>query len=181
MVFQDPYVSLDPRQQVFDAISEVLHLHFRQTAVERRSQVIRVLEQVGLDALTGGAYPRELSGGQRQRVAIARALAVRPRVMILDEAVSALDVSIQAQVLNLLGDIRRDTGMSYLVISHDLAVVRQLADAIIVMRRGAVVETGTVAQVLDSPQHPYTRALRESVPRPGWRPARAAGDGEGRG
>jgi ABC-type glutathione transport system ATPase component len=118
------------------------------------------------------ALPRALSGGQRQRVAIARSLAAEPRVLILDESVAALDVSIQAQVLNLLSDIRDQTEISYVLISHDLAVVRQLTDHIVVMRRGKIVERGLTAQVLDHPAEQYTKVLRASVPGPGWKPTR---------
>jgi ABC-type glutathione transport system ATPase component len=172
IVFQDPYSSLDPRQRIRDCIDEVLRLHFDLSPPERRARITRLLEQVGLDERQARALPRALSGGQQQRVAIARALASEPRVLILDEAVASLDVSIQAQVLNLLADIREQTGVTYLFISHDLAVVRQVSDNTIVMRRGEIVERGTTTQVLDDPQHPYTKTLLGAVPRRGWKPRR---------
>jgi ABC-type glutathione transport system ATPase component len=172
IVFQDPYTSLDPRQTAEGAIDEVLRLHHGWPADRRRARVTELTGLVGLDERQSRALPRALSGGQRQRVAIARALAAEPRILILDESVAALDVSIQAQVLNLLADIRDETGVSYILISHDLAVVRQLTDTTIVLRRGQVVEHGPTGQVLDDPQHAYTRLLRDCVPRPGWKPTR---------
>jgi oligopeptide transport system ATP-binding protein len=170
IVFQDPYSSLDPRQTAEQAIGEVLKLHQRGT--ERATRVRELCDLVGLDERQSRALPRALSGGQRQRIAIARALAAEPRVVILDESVAALDVSIQAQILNLLADIRERTGVSYILISHDLAVVRQITDEAIVMYRGRVVERGPTAQVLDAPRDDYTKRLRASVPRPGWKPQR---------
>jgi ABC-type glutathione transport system ATPase component len=172
IVFQDPYTSLDPRQSAEAAIDEVLRLHHGWPAGRRAARVAELTGLVGLDARQARAVPRALSGGQRQRVAIARALAAEPQILILDESVSALDVSIQAQVLNVLADIRDQTGISYVLISHDLAVVRQLTDQAIVLRRGQVVERGPTPRVLDDPQHDYTRLLRACVPRPGWRPSR---------
>ena len=172
IVFQDPYTSLDPRQSAEAAIDEVLRLHHRWPAERRRARVAELTGLVGLDARQSRALPRSLSGGQRQRVAIARALAAEPAVLILDESTAALDVSIQAQVLNLLADIRDQTRVSYIVISHDLAVVRQLTDETVVLHHGMVVERGPTARVLDDPQHPCTQRLRASVPRPGWRPGR---------
>ena len=174
IVFQDPYSSLDPRQSGTDALDEVLRLHRGGTADERRARIAELADLVGLDQRQIGARPGALSGGQRQRVAIARALAAEPRLVILDESVAALDVSIQAQVLNLLADVRRATGVSYLLISHDLAVVRQLTTEAIVMQRGRVVERGATASILDDPQEQYTRQLRASVPAPGWKPQRRA-------
>jgi ABC-type glutathione transport system ATPase component len=170
IVFQDPYSSLDPRQTAEQAIAEVLRLH--QRGADRAARVRELCDLVGLDERQARALPRALSGGQRQRIAIARALAAEPRVVILDESVAALDVSIQAQILNLLADIRERTGVSYILISHDLAVVRQITDEAIVMYRGRVVERGPTAQVLDTPQDDYTKRLRASVPRPGWKPQR---------
>ena len=174
LVFQDPYTSLDPRQAVDACIDEALRLYRGGTAESRRPRVDELAGMVGLDARQRRALPRALSGGQRQRVAIARVLAAEPLLVILDEAVAALDVSIQAQVLNLLADIRDATGVSYILISHDLAVVRQLCEHVIVMHRGVVVERGATGDVLDAPQHAYTRLLRDSVPRQGWKPRRRA-------
>ncbi|MET9851683.1 ABC transporter ATP-binding protein [Streptomyces sp. NPDC006450] len=168
MVFQDPFLSLDPRTTVGAALRETLALHFPGADHARR--ITELLDQVGLGSREADALPRQLSGGQRQRVAIARALAVEPSVLVLDEAVAALDVSVQAQILNLLFDIREQTGIGYLFITHDLGVVRCVTDDVIVMRSGRIVEAGPTRQVLAAPQHPYTRLLLESVPRPGWDP-----------
>ncbi|GAB3073684.1 hypothetical protein GCM10027053_44040 [Intrasporangium mesophilum] len=168
IVFQDPYLSLDPRVPVGAAIEAVLRLHTGLRRRARGTRATELLHQVGLGPREANALPRQLSGGQRQRVAIARALAVEPQVLVLDEAVSALDVSVQAQVLNLLGDIRRDTGIGLVFISHDLAVVRYVCDHTLVMRRGQVVEDGATAEVLGNPRHEYTRLLLSAVPRPRW-------------
>ncbi|SDK17804.1 peptide/nickel transport system ATP-binding protein [Lentzea albidocapillata subsp. violacea] len=168
MVFQDPYGSLDPRLTARQCLRVALRLHHHP-----ESQVADLLDQVGLGVREAGARPHELSGGQRQRLAIARALAVEPRVLVLDEAVAALDVSIQAQILRLLDDIRRETGVALVFISHDLAVVAHSCDDTLVMRNGRVVEKGPTSQVLTDPSDPYTRLLLDSVPRPGWRPAPA--------
>jgi ABC-type glutathione transport system ATPase component len=173
IVFQDPYTSLDPRQHVANCLDESLRLHTDLDGEGRRDRVHDLLRRVGMDDGHGAALPSRLSGGQRQRVAIARALACEPRVLVLDEAVSALDVSIQGQILNLLNEIRASTGISYVFISHDLAVVRQVTDDVMVMRRGQVVEHGPTGEVLDRPAHPYTQLLRASVPGPGWTPERA--------
>jgi oligopeptide transport system ATP-binding protein len=170
MVFQDPYSSLDPRQTVRSAISEVLALHGLRDRRARAARTDELLDKVGLDARTGASLPRRLSGGQRQRAAIARALAAAPRLLILDEAVAALDVSVQAQVLNLLADLRGDQGVTSVFISHDLGVVRQVSSQCIVMHRGVIVERGSTEQILDSPDHPYTKRLLAAVPRPGWKP-----------
>ena len=172
VVFQDPYSRLDPRQNAEAVIDEVLRLHYGWPAERRRARVTELTDLLGLDARQSRALPRSLSGGQRQRVAIARALAAQPAVLILDESVAALDMSIQAQVLNLLADIRDETHVSYILISHDLAVVRQLTDETLVQHRGTVVERGPTARILDHPEHPCTQRLRASVPGPGWKPAR---------
>ncbi|MFH8805617.1 ABC transporter ATP-binding protein [Streptomyces sp. NPDC017936] len=172
MVFQDPYGSLDPRQAIGTGLHELLRIHGLRRRSERRERVAELLESVGLDERHAAQYPESLSGGQRQRVAIARALALDPSLLILDEAVSALDVSVQAQVLNLLADIRETTDISYLFVSHDLGVVRQVSETCVVLEHGRVVEAGHTADVLDAPKQPYTQALVDAVPRPGWRPKR---------
>ncbi|MEO5662666.1 MAG: ATP-binding cassette domain-containing protein [Nocardioides sp.] len=172
MVFQDPFGSLDPRQRIAAGIEELLGLHFRFSKSARRARVTELLEEVGLGAQHADELPRNLSGGQRQRVAIARALALEPELLILDEAVSALDVSVQAQILNLLIDIRERTEIAYLFVSHDLAVVRQVCERSIVMNHGRIVEAGATADILDRPTNAYTRQLVDAIPRPGWRPKR---------
>ncbi|NUR90083.1 MAG: ABC transporter ATP-binding protein [Nonomuraea sp.] len=174
LVFQDPYLSLDPRITVAAAVEEPLRLHFALTKEQRARRRDELLERVGLGPREAGALPRKLSGGQRQRVAIARALATEPKLLILDEATSALDVSIQAQILELLAAIRRDLRVAYLFVSHDLALVKHLADDVVVLYRGQVVESGPTPRVLSAPEHPYTRLLLHSVPRPGWDPAQIA-------
>jgi oligopeptide/dipeptide ABC transporter ATP-binding protein len=163
MVYQDPYDSLDPRMNVLEAIGEGLSVRGVARA-QHRAQAGELLERVNLPTTLLGRYPAQLSGGQRQRVSIARALAVRPEVIICDEAVAALDVSIRAQILNLLKDIQSGSGLSYLFISHDLSTLRFLADRVAIMYLGRIVEYGTSAQVFGTPQHPYTRALIAAVP-----------------
>jgi ABC-type glutathione transport system ATPase component len=172
IVFQDPYLSLDPRQTVGSCLDEVLRFHFRWDSRTQQQRREALLAHVGLDARFASRLPRSMSGGQRQRVAIARALAAEPQVLVLDEAVSALDVSVQAQVLNCLADLRAETGVSYVFISHDLSVVRQISDDIIVMKSGKIAERGRTDVVLDAPQSDYARELLASVPRPGWHPRR---------
>ncbi|MET8684684.1 ABC transporter ATP-binding protein [Streptomyces sp. NPDC004732] len=159
LVFQDPYASLNPRRTVEEIVTTPLRVHTRMTRQERRDRAAELLAQVGLDAAHLPRYPHEFSGGQRQRIGIARALAPRPRLIIADEPVSALDVSVQAQVLNLLMDLRAELGLSLLFVSHDLAVVRHLCDRIAVMHHGAIVETGTREDIFDGPQEPYTKEL----------------------
>jgi ABC-type glutathione transport system ATPase component len=170
LVFQDPYSSLDPMQTVESSIDEALRLHFELDSKERRDRIQALMETVGLDSSVGRARPRSLSGGQRQRVAIARAIACDPAVIILDEAVAALDVSVQAQVLNMLRHLRQETDMALVVVSHDLAVIANLTDRLQVMQRGHVVEAGETHEVLLHPGHPYTQNLIDSVPRKGWTP-----------
>jgi peptide/nickel transport system ATP-binding protein len=166
VVFQNPYASLNPRFTVGQTLIEPMAIHAIGSGVEERSARARaLLVKVGLDASAMARYPHEFSGGQRQRIAIARCLTLNPDVLVLDEAVSALDVSVQAQVLNLLRDLQDELGLAYLFISHDLAVVRFMADEVLVMQDGEVVEQASVAQILDAPQQPYTKRLIASIPR----------------
>ena len=174
MVFQDPYQSLDPRQSAREALAEIIALHTDRSGAARSARVDELLDQVGLDEAASRRMPRDLSGGQRQRVAIARALAAEPELLILDEAVAALDVSIQAQILRLLDGIRKETGVALMFVSHDLEVVRWITDDVLVMFRGRTVEAGRTAEVLASPQHPYTRLLLASVPTLDWDPRAVA-------
>lgn len=165
MVFQDPYGSLDPSQSIGSALAEVLAFHGLRDRERIRARVVELLESVGIPSARTGARTSELSGGQRQRVAIARALAAEPKLLVLDEAVSALDVSIQAQILNLLTDLRARLGLAYLVISHDIAVVRHLAEDVLVMLGGSVIEAAPADDILSAPKHAYTRSLIDSIPR----------------
>ena len=166
MVFQDPYASLNPRMTIFDTIAEPLALHRRLRGKKLAGEVGRLMESVGLASRLARKYPHEFSGGQRQRIAIARALAVEPKLILADEPVSSLDVSIQAQVLNLLSDLSRRMNLAMLFISHDLSVVRYLSYRIAVMYRGRIVEEGDAKSVFESPTHPYTRALISAIPIP---------------
>jgi oligopeptide/dipeptide ABC transporter ATP-binding protein len=175
LVFQDPYSSLDPRRTVGDTLGEVLVAHrLHGDGAGRLRRVGELLEMVGLAPGFARSYPHEMSGGQRQRVGIARALAVEPKVLLLDEPVSALDVSVRAEIMNLLVRLREQLGLSYLFISHDVAMVRHLSDRVIVMYLGRVVESGPWKAVLDTPLHPYTEALRDAVPVPDPRAARTS-------
>ncbi|MCL4744587.1 MAG: ATP-binding cassette domain-containing protein [Burkholderiaceae bacterium] len=165
MVFQDPFASLDPRMKIGDAIGEGPIAHGLIAAREAAAYVGKWLDAVGLEAQFAARYPHQFSGGQRQRIAIARALAMQPEVLICDEPVASLDISIQAQIINLFLELRRELGLTMLFISHDLGVVRHLSDRVAIMYLGRIVETGRSENVYREPRHPYTRALLESVPR----------------
>jgi oligopeptide/dipeptide ABC transporter ATP-binding protein len=164
MIFQDPYGSLNPRRRVGSIIGDPFAVHKTASGSERKKAVQELMERVGLNPEHFNRYPAEFSGGQRQRIGVARALALRPKLIICDEPVSALDVSIQAQVLNLLADLQQDYGLSYLFIAHDLEVVRHVSDSVIVMYLGRVAEAGPKDPVYDAPRHPYTNALLSAAP-----------------
>ena len=162
IIFQDPFASLDPRYRVEDIIAEPLIIHGNKAGV--RARVTELLRAVGLDESILRRFPHEFSGGQRQRIGIARALALRPKFIVADEPVSALDVSVGAQIVNLLGQLQRDFGLTYLFISHSMPVVRYLSTRIAVMYRGKIVEVGSSEEITERPQHPYTRSLLEATP-----------------
>jgi peptide/nickel transport system ATP-binding protein len=165
MIFQDPYASLNPRMRIVDIVGEAPVVHGIVTRRERDSYVADILERVGMDAASMRRFPHQFSGGQRSRIGIARALAVKPSFLVCDEAVAALDVSIQAQVLNLFIRLREELGLTYLFISHDLAVIRHVSDRVVVMYLGRVVESGPTRELYERPNHPYTAALVAEVPR----------------
>ncbi|GAB3556369.1 ATP-binding cassette domain-containing protein [Spelaeicoccus albus] len=174
VVFQDPYSSMNPRMRVHDIVAEPLVTHEASTYGTKsaaRGRVTELLESVGLDADAARRYPHEFSGGQRQRISIARAIALKPRLVVLDEPTSALDVSVQAQVLKLLSDLQHELGLTYIFVSHNLAVVGQISDRVAVMQHGTIVELGEAAQVLYSPADSYTRTLLDAVPIPDPRSA----------
>lgn len=176
MIFQDPYSSLDPRMSVEDSVAEPLTIHFNMGSAERHRKVLEVLDRVGIGARQASRYPHEFSGGQLQRIAIARALAVEPDLIVCDEPVAALDMSIRAQVINLLADLQEERGVSYLFISHDLSLVRHFADRIAVMYRGEIVEVASSEELYTDPKHPYSRDLLKVIPVPDprlYRPAEA--------
>ena len=167
MIFQDPYASLDGRMKVRDIIAEGIDIHgLAKTAEERDAMVDELLEIVGLNKEHANRYPHEFSGGQRQRIGIARALAANPKFIVCDEAISALDVSIQAQIVNLLKRLQKEIGLTYLFIAHDLSMVKYISDRIAVMYRGRIVELGSADCVYNNPQHPYTKSLLSAIPLP---------------
>lgn len=166
MVFQDPFGSLNPRHKVAEILAEPLEVHKAGDRAERRRRIAELLDLVGLDPSAADRYPHEFSGGQRQRISIARAIALSPKLVIADEPVSALDVSIQSQILNLLVELRRRLGLALIIISHDLAVIRHISDRVMVMYLGEAVEVAAVDDLFDHPAHPYTQALLSAIPRP---------------
>jgi len=166
LIFQDPFSSLNPRMTVYGMLAEVLRVHRIVPRDQRRSRVDELLQLVGLPPESASRYPHEFSGGQRQRIGIARAIAAEPDLIVADEPVSALDVSIQAQILNLLKDLQEKLGLTYLFVGHDLSVIKHISDTVAVMYLGRIVELGSVADVFDRPTHPYTRALLSAVPVP---------------
>ncbi|MBV0895775.1 ATP-binding cassette domain-containing protein [Microbacterium sp. NC79] len=166
MIFQDPYSSVDPRMTIAQSVYEPLRAHHMDTDESPERAVARLLDAVGLAQNYAKRYPAELSGGQLQRVSIARALAVRPKLIVCDEPVTALDVSVRAQVINLLLDLKDEFGLAYLFISHDLSVVQTIADRVMVMRNGTVVEQGATSEIFENPTESYTRDLLDAVPRP---------------
>jgi ATPase components of various ABC-type transport systems, contain duplicated ATPase len=166
MIFQDPFGSLNPRMTIGAILAEPLEIHFPAlNKAERRARVAELLGLVGLPADAMGRYPHEFSGGQRQRIGIARALAVKPKFIVCDEPVSALDVSVQAQIVNLLQDLQEQLGVAYLFIAHDLAVVEHVSDHVVVMHRGKIVESAPAGEIYENPQHDYTKKLLSAVPK----------------
>jgi len=166
MIFQDPFGSLNPRFTIGEIVGEALEIHFpKMSRADRADRVAELLKLVGLQADMMRRYPHEFSGGQRQRIGIARALAVEPRFIVCDEPVSALDVSVQAQIVNLLQDLQDELGLTYLFIAHDLAVVEHISDHVLVMYRGKIVESAPAEQIYESPQHDYTKKLLAAVPK----------------
>lgn len=165
-VFQDPYSSLDPRLRARELVREPLDALGKLSRTEADAQALELLERVGLSATQARQFPHEFSGGQRQRIGIARALALRPQLVVADEPVSALDVSVRAQILNLMADLRQEFGLSYLIISHDLAIIEYVCDRVAIVYLGRIVEYGSVERIFQDPRHPYTRALLAAIPRP---------------
>jgi len=166
MIFQDPFGSLNPRHTIMQIVAEALEIHFpKMTRNDRRERVAELMKQVGLKPEMMERYPHEFSGGQRQRIGIARALAVKPKFIVCDEPVSALDVSVQAQIVNLLQDLQAELGLTYLFIAHDLAVVEHMSDQVLVMYRGKIVEAASAESIYENPQHDYTKKLLAAVPK----------------